>query len=71
MSANVTIGSENVSNVLAIPEKAITLDPNNNKTVMTGPDKSVTIQTGAKGNDGMIEVVSGLNEGDTIFVPVN
>jgi hypothetical protein len=38
---------------------------------MFGPNKTLIIRTGLRGDNGMIEVVSGLTEGDTILVPVN
>ncbi len=71
MTANVTIASDSPNKVLAIPERAIVLDDNNNKTVLTSPGQSVQIRTGVRGENGMIEVVSGLKEGDTILVPLN
>jgi RND family efflux transporter MFP subunit len=70
MTANVSIIANSEQEVLAIPERAITVS-GNEKTVMFGPNKTLIIRTGLRGDNGMIEVVSGLTEGDTILVPVN
>lgn len=71
MTANVTIFTNQRDNVLMIPERAIEeksgqkyvrvlIDPKNQKM----EEKEIT--TGLRGNEGMIEVVSGLNEGEEV-----
>ncbi len=71
MTANVSIEANSSTPVLAIPEKAITTDENNQKTVMISADKTLIVMTGVRGDNGMIEIVSGLKEGDRILVPTN
>jgi len=70
MTANVIIDSGTQDNVLAIPEKAITTV--DGKTyVMSADNKQIEIQSGVRGGNGLIEIVSGLHAGDTILVPLN
>lgn len=71
MTANVKINSQLSVTVLAIPEKAIVSDGGSQKTVMTAPDLTRVVQTGSRGDSGMVEVVSGLKEGDTVLIPLN
>lgn len=68
MTANISILTDSRENVLIVPVRAITTK-NGNKivTVLSGENPSeVVIKTGLRGNDGSVEVVEGLNEGDLI-----
>lgn len=72
MTADVNIEAESRENILAIPERAITsLD--GKKGVMIPDAKNNPVQkeirTGVRGDEGMIEIIEGLKEGDKIFVP--
>lgn len=71
MTANVNITTTSPQSVLVIPERALTIDAGNKKTVRISKDSTVEIRTGARGKNGTIEVVSGLKEGDKILVPMN
>lgn len=71
MTANVNITTTSPQTVLVIPERALTIDAGNKKTVRISKDNTVEIRTGARGKNGTIEVVSGLKEGDRILVPMN
>lgn len=70
MSADISIKTAQKNNVLVIPEAAI--ENKNGKTfvqIVKGKNlQESEIQAGLKGEDDMVEVVSGLNEGDTIAV---
>ena len=73
MTANLDILTNQRNNVLILPSRVI-----NNKedgkyvSIINSKDKSETtevkIVTGLKGSDGNVEIVSGLNEGDSVIV---
>lgn len=69
MTANIDILTDKRENVLTIPQRAV-ITKNDEKFVLLDTGKSepenVKIETGLKGSDGMIEVLSGLKEGDKI-----
>ena len=69
MSADVDISTADQKNVLMIPARAIKTE-GDNKTVQVLNDKNtvntVAITTGLEGDEGMVEVTSGLNEGDKV-----
>lgn len=70
MSANIDIHTAEKDNVLMIPQRAIKTDTNNKKTVdilqADNTVKTVTIETGLQGDDGMIEVTKGLSAGQKV-----
>ena len=69
MTANIDILANKKENVLAVPQRAVvSVGQEKNVLVDTGspvPEER-KIETGLRGTDGLIEVVSGLNEGDRI-----
>ncbi len=68
MTANVTIGTAEVKDVLYIPLRAVK-DENGKKMVdilENGMPKTVTIEIGLKGDDGLVEVKSGLAAGQQV-----
>lgn len=71
MSANIDIHTSEKDNVLMIPMRAVKTDSNKQKTVdvlqSDNTVKTVKIETGLQGDEGMIEVKSGLNEGDKVI----
>lgn len=71
MTANVDIETAKKDGVLLLPQRVVAR--RNDETIVTRRDASgdheVKIETGIRGTDGMIEVVSGLQEGDKIVVP--
>jgi len=66
---NVSVVSQSKQNVVIIPQNAVFT--NNGKNYVYASENglrvSKEIQTGLTGNDGMVEIVSGLSAGDTIF----
>lgn len=70
MTANTEILTHNVNNVLTIPSRAV-IDENGIKTIriVNKNGKSfekVEVVIGLKGSDGMIEIISGVNEGQEV-----
>lgn len=74
MTANMTIKVKEKDNVLVVPNRAILIADNGDKTIrlITNTKKKkyreTLIQTGMEGDSGMVEVVSGLKEGDEYVV---
>lgn len=70
MTADVTIQSKKAEPMLSIPEKAIFME-NNVKKVRTkggnGEIDTTAVTTGVRGDNGMIEIISGLKEGQIIL----
>jgi RND family efflux transporter MFP subunit len=71
MTANVDILTAQKNNILFIPSRAVKETEDNKKYVevktMTGTDK-IFVTTGLKGDQGRIEIMSGLKEGQSIIV---
>lgn len=69
MTANIVITTDKRVNVLQVPARALT-DNNGNKTIkllVNGIAEEVPVETGLKGDEGMIEVLSGIQSGDTVI----
>ncbi len=71
MTANVTITTETKPGVLAIPQRAVLTEDGMSKVrVITdkkrGKFETKEIATGLRGNDGMVEIMSGVSKGDEI-----
>lgn len=75
MSANIDIRTAEKDTVLMTPQRAIKTDSYNKKTAdILGADntlKTVQIETGLQGDDGMVEVTKGLKEGDKVVTFTN
>lgn len=71
MSADIDILTAQKNNVLAIPERAIESE-NGSKIVQVllgnGEVKKVEVETGLRGDDGNIEIISGLKDGDETVI---
>lgn len=70
MTADVVFYTEKKEDVLYIPQRAIRTD-NDKKIVRVfenGQTRDVEVVTGLRGDDGLIEIVSGLSEGQEIIV---
>jgi RND family efflux transporter MFP subunit len=70
MTANIKISTRSKDSVLAIPVSAIS-GTDGNKTVKKLSDSGksfdiVTVSTGLKGSNGLVEILSGLNVGDKV-----
>lgn len=73
MTANVTIIADVRMNVLAVPARAVENREDGGKFVrVVNEDSDVpeeqTVQTGLRGSDGYIEIISGLSEGEEVVV---
>lgn len=71
MTANVTLATDNRTDVLVIPVR--TTKTNGGKKVQileNGLPKDVTVQLGMRADDGRVEVLSGLTEGQEIILGV-
>ncbi len=74
MTANMTINVANKNHVIAVPSRAVLTDTSNNKTIRivtnkkTKKFKEVKITTGLEGDGGLVEVTSGLTEGEEYVV---
>ncbi|MBI2064497.1 MAG: biotin/lipoyl-binding protein [Candidatus Yanofskybacteria bacterium] len=74
MTANIDVQTARKPNVIAIPQRAI-ISRNGNKIVRVQRSKDSieeqVVTTGLSGKDGLIEITSGLSEGDVIVTFVN
>lgn len=70
MTANITIKSGSRENVIAIPQRAvIRKDGERMVRILEGSEVAdVAVETGLRGSDGDIEIVSGINEGDAVII---
>jgi len=70
MTADIVIKTAQRDNVLIIPREAV--EKKNNKTIVKIKEgkilKEKEIEIGLRGNDGMVEVISGLKEGEEIAI---
>ena len=75
MTANVIITTAQKTNILTIPNRAVVDKNGSGKFVKTlNADNSVTektIEVGLSGDEGMIEIISGLSEGEKIITYTN
>jgi len=70
MTANLDIMTNKKENVVFITQRAIKTNGEKVVTILNSnkTTKDVVIETGLKGSDGNVEIVSGINEGDTIVI---
>lgn len=69
MTANIKINAAKKDNVLIVPQNSIIKKVDGNYVMMpdaSGNLKQIKIVAGIAGDEGMVEVISGLNEGDKI-----
>lgn len=70
MTASITISGEQRLNVIAVPQRAVVIK-NGNKTVEVKrgeENESVTVKTGLRGSNGLVEIIEGLSEGETVVI---
>lgn len=73
MTANVDILTDRKENVIAIPQRAVIVADGEKMVKIVdnqGLIKEVKVETGLRGSDGNIEILSGINEGDKIIVSI-
>jgi HlyD family secretion protein len=71
MNATLVVKSNEIKNALILPQRALTTS-NGQRTVLLQTATGTTpriITTGKRGSDGMIEIISGLEEGDVVVIP--
>lgn len=66
LTANLSVETSFKANVLVIPRYTISEDFSVNRLNSRGKAEKVVISTGLDGDDGLIEVISGLKEGDSV-----
>ncbi|MEI7621291.1 MAG: efflux RND transporter periplasmic adaptor subunit [Candidatus Moraniibacteriota bacterium] len=69
MSANVDIATAEKENVVSVPQRAIKLEGDKKFVDVLGAEnltKKVSVETGLEGDDGMVEIVSGLKGGEKV-----
>lgn len=71
MTANVTITTETKPSVLVVPQRAVLTEDNKQVVrVLTNKKRGIfeqrEVKTGLRGNNGMVEIVSGINEGEEV-----
>jgi HlyD family secretion protein len=73
MTANIDILTEQKNNVLALPGRVLTRKDNTVFVqILEGAVvRDVSIQTGIRGSDGYVEILSGLSDGQKVVVPKN
>lgn len=70
MTANLIVKGQRKDNVLAVPQRAVFIK-NGNKYVQVQVGEVVEdkpVQTGLRGSNGSVEIISGLTEGDKVIV---
>lgn len=71
MTANVTVNTNQRENVLFIPSRAVRANGAKYARVLKGGQVSdVPVKLGLKADDGKVEILEGLNEGDEVVVSV-
>ncbi|MFZ2804442.1 MAG: efflux RND transporter periplasmic adaptor subunit [Patescibacteria group bacterium] len=70
MTANVTVNTADAKGTLIIPLRAVRTADDGTKTVQTlvnGQPQTVTVTLGLHGDDGLVEVIQGLSEGEQVI----
>src|SRR3989339_206567 len=69
MSADLEIMTNMKENIIAIPQRAVIYKNGDRivKIIVNGEIIEREVETGVKGSDGKIEILSGINEGDTVI----
>jgi len=70
LTANLTIDGQSKDNALVIPAKAIIIRDGNKYVLVNVSDKIMEriVKTGLAGQDGLIEIISGLQIGEEIII---
>ena len=72
MTANVTLLSAQKSGVLVVPQRAVKTNGSGQyvKVLENNQPKEVLVQLGLRGDGGMVEILSGLSEGQEVIVGI-
>lgn len=72
MTANVEIITDTRENALHVPQRVLRTRENGEKFIRVlnedGTEREVTASIGLRADDGKVEILSGLNEGDTVII---
>lgn len=72
MTTNVSIITDTRENVLFVPQRVLRTRENGEKFIRVlnndKTDHEVTVTTGLRADDGKVEIISGLNEGETVII---
>lgn len=72
MTANVTVLTAEAKGALVIPSRAVKTDPEKKTTSVrvleNGQPKDISVTTGLRGDEGRVEITTGLSENQTIIV---
>jgi HlyD family secretion protein len=73
MTANIDILTEKKEGVLVLPQRLLTRKDNAifAQILENGSVKNIPVETGLRGSDGYVEIISGLEEGQRVIVPIN
>lgn len=72
MTANVTISTASVENVLYLPLRAVRTNSERYvKVLVNGEAKDVSVKLGLRADDGLVEIIDGVKEGDEVILSVN
>jgi RND family efflux transporter MFP subunit len=73
MTADIDIVTDERESVIAIPQRAVIFKRDGKivRTLNSGILSEVEVETGIRGERGLIEIVSGINEGDIVVTAVN
>jgi multidrug efflux pump subunit AcrA (membrane-fusion protein) len=70
MTANIVMRTNEKKDVLVVPARAILLHEGDNtryvRLLVGGVAKEIPVQIGLRGSNGMVEILSGLNQGDQV-----
>ncbi len=71
MTANIDIVANSKNNVISVPQRAVIKNKDSDAVRIIGLGgvvKEVSVTTGLRGSNGMIEVVKGIKEGDKVII---
>jgi HlyD family secretion protein len=71
MTANVTVSTASIENVLYLPLRAVRTNSERYvKVLVNGETKDVPVVLGLRADDGLVEIAEGVNEGDVVILGV-
>jgi multidrug efflux pump subunit AcrA (membrane-fusion protein) len=73
MTANVAIETAKKDNILSVPLRVVRTRDDGSKYIrllVDGEERETTVTLGIRGNEGKVEIVSGISEGDLAIISV-